>query len=632
MSRISDIQSGLVRYKVNSDGSISTISPPEYNGGSGDQRLGYAAAAPSVDRYYQQTSGGNVFRTMGEAQNAQASIRNQKNIEDSISSVRSEAAAQAASARSYADSQISALRSQYEDQLSRDRQYTALAEQIRALAGAPGGGGQQYNQAVAALGAGRNLGTGDMASALNFQISDEQILNDINAGQQNRLRSAIDSGQGRVAFLTDRIAALNNLLNAIPEGDPRRVSSDQIVKELQKDLSSTQAGILKNQQSLSDFKPIEYGSSEGNKLVSDFRESLRLPEERALQQIRQIDPEMYASAKALSSRYLGLAAEPLPRTTTRTTEALRKTVEQEALNQLQLGSQIGAEERRGYEQAVRAAQTARGNIAGLGPAVQEAATLGLAGEQRKLARYGAAQQLLSSGQTTESALKSDIAFRDALQRSRLGEAAQFLATGPSPYMLAQARTAQQQAQFQNYINANQAQPGQFGMQAYQTPGYMFVNPEIPSQLTGQQGSMFSNLYGQQAGFASDIYGKQAGIYGSQLQYQGQTYGDQVRAQASRPTFAQQFAGIAGGFGDITKGLGGLASAGILCWVAREVYGEDNPRWLMFRNWMLNKAPKWFLKLYVKFGERFASIIRNMPNVKRVIRIWMDSKIKECYGA
>jgi hypothetical protein len=449
------------------------------------------------------------------------------------------AAAEAASARAYADQQISALRAQYEDQLSKDRQYTALAEQIRALAGTGQGGGQQYNQAVAALGAGRNLGTGDISSALNFQVSDEQIINDINSGQINRLRSAIDAGQGRVAFLTDRISSLNNLLGAIPSGDPRRVSSEQVIKELQNELSTTQAGLVKNQQTLTDFKPLEYGSNEANKLVSDFRESLKLPEERALQQIRQIDPEMYASAKALSSRYLGLAAEPTPRTTTKTTTALRRTVEEEALNQLRLGSTIGAEERRGYEQAVRAAQTARGNIAGLGPAVQEAATLGLAGEQRKLARYGAAQQLLASGQTTESALKGDIAFRDALQRQRLGEAAQFLATGPSPYMLAQARTAQQQAQFQNYINANQAQPGQFGMQSYQTPGYMFVNPEIPGQLTGQQGSMFSNLYGQQAGFASDIYRTQTG-------YQAQTYGDQVRAQASQPTFAQQFGAIASG--------------------------------------------------------------------------------------
>ena len=471
-----------------------------------------------------------------------------KRAADEAKAAAQAAAAQAAAARAYADQQIASLRATYEEQLSRDRQYTALAEQIRALAGTGRSGGQQYNQAVAALGAGRNLGTGDIASALNFQVSDEQILNDINSGQVNRLRSAIDAGQGQVAFLSDRIASLNNLLGGIPSGDPRRISSEQVIKELQNELSTAQAGLLKNQQSLNDFKPIEYGSNEATKLVSDFRESLRLPEERALQQIRQIDPNLFATAQGLAQRYRALGTAPLPETTTPTTQDIRTTVEEEALNQLRLGSTIGAEERRGYEQAVRAAQTARGNIFGLGPAVQEAATLGAAGEQRKLARYGAAQQFLASGQTSEAALRADIAFRDALYRTRLGEAANFIAAGPSPYMLGQARTAQQQAAYQNYINANVAQPGQFGLQAYQTPGYMFVNPDAPGQLAGQQGSMFSNLYGQQAGFASNIYGTQA-------DYAARTYGAQTAAIASTYTSPfQAFGQVAGGIGSLLSPL------------------------------------------------------------------------------
>ena len=63
-----------------------------------------------------------------------------------------------------------------------------------------------------------------------------------------------------------------------------------------------------------------------------------------------------------------------------------------------------------------------------------------------------------------------------------------------------------------------------------------------------------------------------------------------------------------------------------CWVAREVYGEDNPKWLIFREWLASSAPKWFLNLYVKYGERFAAFIRNKPILKSIIRIWMDSRI------
>jgi hypothetical protein len=62
-------------------------------------------------------------------------------------------------------------------------------------------------------------------------------------------------------------------------------------------------------------------------------------------------------------------------------------------------------------------------------------------------------------------------------------------------------------------------------------------------------------------------------------------------------------------------------------VAREVYGEFNPMWLAFREWLYTKAPKWFVKLYEKHGERFADWISDKPRIKNLIRKWMDSRIK-----
>ena len=74
-------------------------------------------------------------------------------------------------------------------------------------------------------------------------------------------------------------------------------------------------------------------------------------------------------------------------------------------------------------------------------------------------------------------------------------------------------------------------------------------------------------------------------------------------------------------------VGGIAK----CWVAREVYGEDNPRWLMFRDWLTNNAPKWLDRLYIAKGEAFAKFISNKPVLKFAIRKLMDievnSKIK-----
>lgn len=43
----------------------------------------------------------------------------------------------------------------------------------------------------------------------------------------------------------------------------------------------------------------------------------------------------------------------------------------------------------------------------------------------------------------------------------------------------------------------------------------------------------------------------------------------------------------------------------ICWVARAVYGSDNPRWRLFRAWKLEDALVWFRAFYIRYGERFA---------------------------
>ena len=255
-----------------------------------------------------------------------------------------------------------------------------------------------------------------------------------------------------------------------------------------------------------------------------------MPEERAGEQLKQIDPESYKTAVGLGQRYRQLATEELPATTTPQTEQLRNTIEQEALNQLRLGSTLGAEERRGYEQAVRAAQTARGNIFGLGPAVQEAAQIGAAGEQRKLARYGAAQQFLASGETTGGAAARDLALREGLTQQRLGAASGFLAGGPSLANLAQQRLGQQNLAAQQYIQANQALPGQFMTQGMPQQFYQTASQEIPVQLAGNA----------------------ANIYGSMADYQSSTYGAQVGAISRQPSGGQIFGDIAGGLSNLIK--------------------------------------------------------------------------------
>lgn len=110
-----------------------------------------------------------------------------------------------------------------------------------------------------------------------------------------------------------------------------------------------------------------------------------------------------------------------------------------------------------------------------------------------------------------------------------------------------------------------------------------------------------------ANYDSSIFGAQAGMYAGEQQ-----------AKA-----AKQSSGM-GLLGDIIK-----AAAPMIpwCWVAREVYGVDNPKWLEFREWMLSYAPKWFVKLYGKHGPAFAQYISNKPRLKKLIKYWMDGRIR-----
>jgi hypothetical protein len=418
---------------------------------------------------------------------------------------------------------------------SQENTRNSLAAQIQALTvgggGTPAGAaaGPQFNQALSQLSAGRNYGSSDLGSMLNFQVSDQQIVDDYNNTKLSRLNSVIDRGNAQIAGIKERLDTANKLLSDLPAGDARRTSSEVFVKQLNDDLKSVTSAVTGAQDMQKNFTPITIDSPEGLKEITSFRSYVQLPEERASQQLFQIDPESYKTAVGLGQKYRKMATEPIGATTTPETEQIRKTIEEEALNQLRLGSTIGAEERRGYEQAARAAQTARGNIFGIGPAVQEAAQIGAAGEQRKLARYGAAQNFLGSGLSTGDALKADIAFRDALRQNRLGAAANFIGGGPSIYNLAGQRTAQQQGAMQNYIQANQALPGGFNQQPSTAANfYQTVDQQIPVQLT--------NAFNQ--------------LYNSQADYSARTYGAQVGAIASQPSGAQKFAQIAGGIGSL----------------------------------------------------------------------------------
>ena len=79
--------------------------------------------------------------------------------------------------------------------------------------------------------------------------------------------------------------------------------------------------------------------------------------------------------------------------------------------------------------------------------------------------------------------------------------------------------------------------------------------------------------------------------------------------------------------DVVAGGGSGNRRGSCCWVAREVYGETSPQWLLFRSWLLGDSPSWFRNLYINKGEAFADWLSKNTWLKPIIRRWMDGRIR-----
>ena len=147
----------------------------------------------------------------------------------------------------------------------------------------------------------------------------------------------------------------------------------------------------------------------------------------------------------------------------------------------------------------------------------------------------------------------------------------------------------------------------------------------PSAAVGLGGSMLGQAQQGAAGpMGPQLFDPNVGI-NMALQQRGQDItfqGMQAQADATRSAGYMDLAGAG-----ITAG-GTMGAAAITkCWVAREVYGIENQKWLQFREWLTYQAPRWFDRLYIKYGERFAKFISNKPRVKSIIRKWMNTKIK-----
>lgn len=219
----------------------------------------------------------------------------------------------------------------------------------------------------------------------------------------------------------------------------------------------------------------------------------------------------------------------------------------------------------------------------------------------------------------------DMARQAQMQRGMLGaQATQARAFGGSRHGVAEGTmlgdygrafgdmAAQQRQQgFNTALGAAQQQQGMMSQLAGQGFGFgQALNQQQMQQGQLQQAmiqSLIDAAKGQYAGFTN--------APAQALQLPMAALGAANMGQQSQTTSSKP-----GLFDYLTMGATAL---GGLCWVAREVYGQDDIRWIQFRTWLLTDAPEWLRAAYIKHGETAARVVRAVPVLKRILRPLMD---------
>jgi hypothetical protein len=220
------------------------------------------------------------------------------------------------------------------------------------------------------------------------------------------------------------------------------------------------------------------------------------PESVALSQMAQIDPYSEAARQALARSIAEPGAGAADMLTLYgqvdpTSLAMRQALGGQVGGDLALGATLDPTTQMQIAQSSRAAQGARGNVYGVGPAVEEALTQGQAGLALRAQRQQAAQSYLQSGVDPGTVALNLLRNQQAATQSYLG-------SGQTPYQagagyLAAAQQAGQAASAGGPVY----QPASLG-----SP-YSYLNPTYGLQTAQNTTGMYNqllNAYGmQQAG-------------------------------------------------------------------------------------------------------------------------------------
>ncbi len=275
----------------------------------------------------------------------------------------------------------------------------------------------------------------------------------------------------------------------------------------------------------------------------------------------------------------------------------------QAQAELGRGGDLSPDQIRDVTQATRAAYSDRGMLRSGDAVMDEIANRHQYRDQREAQRRDFAGRVIGFNQAVTGDPMMSVLGRPS---------------GASPQSGAMLGIGQQAA-------AGAGPSGMFDPMNQYAAGVHGGNQQMASSIYGNQAGLMGNIYGSQAGLMGSQFGSQAGLMGSMYGADRSFDLGLITANMQRDTARMQrdasiWGGLLGGAG---AGLGAF-----FCWVAREVYGPHDPRWLKFRLWLHAYAPDWFYRFYARHGERIARWLQWKPRMKRLVRAWMDTKVRE----
>jgi hypothetical protein len=140
--------------------------------------------------------------------------------------------------------------------------------------------------------------------------------------------------------------------------------------------------------------------------------------------------------------------------------------------------------------------------------------------------------------------------------------------------------------------------------------------------TNPGNSLFTGIntnFGQNAG--TDFLSAITGTGNTAMQGVIQTGINQQNIDANKKDWSDFLEQNSQSFANVAGGVAGLGGKG--CWIAREVYGNDNPRWIAIREYLLSDAPVELLSAYHLKGEKVANVLKKNVGLKLAMKQLMD---------